>query len=109
VERKKGERYSKEFRKQAVERLNAYDNVTRLSREPGVARHLLYHWRDRLEHASLSTGRSREFILCKQILSLMRVLANKTMEGDFFKRAMQKVGARRRQRCASGGEVSTTK
>jgi transposase-like protein len=85
VERKKGERYSKEFRKQAVERMNTCDNVTRLSRELGVARHLLYHWRDRLEQASISTGRSREFILRKQIHSLKRVPANKTMEVDFFK------------------------
>jgi transposase-like protein len=109
VERKKGERYSKEFRKQAVERMNACDNVTRLSRELAVARHLLYNWRDRLEHASLSTGRSSEFIFRKQILALKRVLANKTMEVDFFRRALQRVGARRRQGRASGGEVSTTK
>ncbi len=106
---KKCERYSKEFRKQAVERMNTCDNVTRLSREIGVACHLLYHWRDRLEYASLPTGRSREFILRKQILALKRELANKTMEVDFFRRALQRVGARRRQRSASGGEVSTTK
>ena len=52
---------------------------------------------------------SREFMLRKQILNLKRVLANKTMEVDFFRRALQRVGARRRQGCASGGEVSTTK
>jgi transposase-like protein len=47
VERKKRERYSTEFKQQAVERMNACDNITRLSRELGVARHLLYYWRDR--------------------------------------------------------------
>jgi transposase-like protein len=109
VERKKGERYSKEFRQQAVERMNACDNISRFSRELGVARHLLYYWRDRLEHKHPPIGRQREFILRKQILALKRVLANKTMEVDFFRRALQRVGARRRQRCASGGEVSTTK
>jgi transposase-like protein len=108
VERKKGERYSKEFRRKAVERMNACDNITELSRELGVVRHLLYHWRDRLEQAqSPSSGRSREFILRKQILNLKRLLANKTMEVDFFR--LQRVGARRRQGFASGGEVSTTK
>ena len=81
----------------------------RLSREIGVARHLLYHWRDRLEHANAPVGRSRELILRKQILALKRILANKTIEVDFFRRALQRVGARRRQGFVSGGEVSTTK
>ena len=110
MERKKRERYSKEFRQRAVERMNACDNITKLSRELGVVRHLLYHWRDRLEQAHPPLiGSSREFMLRKQILNLKRVLANKTMEVDFFRRALQRVGARRRQGCASGGEVSTTK
>src|SRR6516225_10760817 len=56
VDHKKRERYSKEFRQQAVERMNAGDNITRLSRELGVARHLLYHWRDRLEHTHAPVG-----------------------------------------------------
>ena len=47
MERKKRERYSTEFKQQAVERMNVCDNITRLSRELGVARHLLYYWRDR--------------------------------------------------------------
>jgi transposase-like protein len=110
VERKRGQRYTKEFRQQAVERMNACDNITELSRELGVVRHLLYHWHDSLEQAqSPPSARSREFILRKQILNLKRVLTNKTMEVDFFRRALQRVGARRRQGCASGGEVSTTK
>jgi len=91
VERKKGQRYSKEFRHQAVERMNACDNIRRLSRELGVARHLLYNWRDRSEHTDLVSGRSRELILRKQILSLKRVLANKTMEVDFFRGALQRM------------------
>ena len=109
MDHKKRERYSKEFRQQAVERMNAGDNISRLSRELGVARHLLYHWRDRLENAHAPVGRSRELILRKQILALKRILANKTIELDFFRRALQRVGARRRQGFVSGGDVSTTK
>jgi len=109
VDHKKRERYSKEFRQQAVERMNACDNISKLSRELGVARHLLYHWRDRLEHSYAPVGRSRELILRKQILALKRILANKTLEVDFFRRALQRVGARRRQGFVSGGKVSTTK
>jgi transposase-like protein len=110
VERKRGERYSKEFWRQAVGRMNACDNISRLCRDIGVARHLLYGWRDRLEQTTdPPIGRTRELILRRQILALKRVLANKTMELDFFKRALQRVGARRRQGRASGGEASTTK
>jgi len=109
VDHKKRERYSKEFRLQAVERMNVCDNISRLSRELGVARHLLYHWRERSKLTEAPVGRSREFILRKQILDLKRMLANKTMELDFLRRALQRVGARRRQGLASGGEVSTRK
>ena len=93
MDHKKGERYSKEFRQQAVERMNAGDNISRLSRELGVARHLLYHWRDWSEQAHAAVGRSREHILRKQILALKRMLANKTIELDFFRRALQRVEA----------------
>lgn len=109
MERKKRERYSKEFKQQAVERMNACDNITRLSRELGVARHLLYYWRDKWLHAQPQPGLSREVCLRKQILRLKRVLANKTMEVDFFKCALQRVGTRRRQRRVAGGEASSTK
>jgi transposase-like protein len=110
VERKRGERYGKEFRRQPVKRMNACDNISSLCRELGVARHLLQGWRDRVEQTTNPPiGRSREVILSRQILALKRVLANKTMELDFFKRALQRVGARRRQRRPPGGEASTTK
>jgi transposase-like protein len=49
VERKWKERYSQKFRRRAVSRMNACENITRLSRELGVSRGLLYTWRYRLE------------------------------------------------------------
>ena len=109
MERKKRQRYGNEFRRQAVERMNACDNIVALARELGVGRRLLYVWRDRFDEADPPPQRSRELILRKQILKLKRLLANKILEVDFFRRALQRVGARRRQGCASGGEVSTTK
>jgi hypothetical protein len=45
VERKRGERYSQKFRGQTVERMNACENILRLSRELGIHRRLLYKWR----------------------------------------------------------------
>ena len=85
MERSTRERYSTEFKQQAVERMNPCDNITRLSRELGVARHLLYYWRDSWLHASPQPGLYREGSLRKQILKLKRMMANKTIEADFFR------------------------
>lgn len=109
VERKRGQRFSKEFRQQAVEQMNACDNIVRLSRELGIGRRLLYNWRDQLDETDPPPSRSRELILRKQITKLKRLLANKTLEVDFFRHALQKVGTRRRQRHISGDKASTTK
>jgi transposase-like protein len=59
VERKKGQRYSGEFRRQAVERMNACDNIVALARELGVGRRLLYVWRDKR-----STSRTESPLQC---------------------------------------------
>ena len=80
MERKKGQRYSSEFRRQAVERINACDNIIALARELGVGRRLLYVWRDRFGETDPPPQRSRELILRKQIRKLKRLLANKTLE-----------------------------
>ena len=109
MERRKGKRYGGELRRQAVERMNACGNIVGLARELGVSRRVLYQWRDRLEQTDSSPGRSRELILRKQILKLKRLLANKTLEVDFFRHALQRVGARRRQSFHPGDKVSTTR
>ncbi len=109
VERKKGQRYSSEFRRQAIERMNACDNIVGLARELGVCRRALYNWRDRFDETNPPAGRSRELILRKQINKLKRLLANKTLEVDFFRHALQRVEARRRQRLSSGDKASTMK
>jgi transposase-like protein len=108
VERKKGERYSQEFRREAVQQMESCNNILRLSRELGIHRRLLYSWRDRLDEGNPAQLRSREFILRKQISKLKGLLANKMLEVDFFRRALQKVGARRRQSTASGAKASLT-
>ncbi len=109
MERKNGERFSEEFRNKAVERMKSCDNILRLSRELGIHRRLLYNWRDRLDKSNPAPVHSREFIPRKQISKLKGMVANKTMEVDFFRRALQKVGARRRQSSVSGAKASTTK
>jgi transposase-like protein len=109
MERKKGQRYSNEFRRQAVERMNACGNIVGLAKELDVCRRVLYNWRDRMDETVPPPIRTRELILRKQITKLKRLLANKTLKVDFFKRALQRVGARRRQRHTRGDKASTTK
>ena len=111
--KKRLRRHTKEFRRIAVERLKSCDNIVALSEELGVHRRLLYQWRDRLDavdnDAESPPGNAREFTLRKEISQLQRVLAEKTLESDFFKGALQKVEARRRNSGMTGEKASTTK
>ena len=115
MERKRGERYSQEFRCRTVERMNTSENILRLSRELGIHRRLLYKWREQLEstdaesEGELRPQNSRESALRKEISKLKRVLADKTVEMDFFRSALQKVRARRQQNDFSGEKASTMK
>ncbi len=106
-------RHSKAFRQMAVERMKRCDNIVELSEELGVHRRLLYTWRDNLEPVGSEEGpppeSSREHTLRKEVGKLKRVLADKTVEADFFKGALQKVGARRQRRGDTGEKASTTK
>jgi DNA topoisomerase IB len=88
---------------------HSFDNVLKLSREPDIHRRLLHNSRERSEEGDAASTRPREFILRKEITKLKQVLANKMMEADFFRRTLQRAGARRRQRTASGAQASMTK
>jgi len=96
----------------AMERLKSCGSVTALSEELGIHRTLLYKWRDQMEAVESKDGppaNSRERELRAKIRELKRVLADKTLEADFFKGALQKVEARRQNSDCSGGKVSSTK
>ena len=57
----------------------------------------------------LAPKNSRESTLHKEISKLKRLLADKTVEMDFFRNALQKVRARRQQNDVSGEKASTMK
>jgi transposase len=106
-------KYPKAMREMAMERLKSCVNVTGLSRELGVDRTLLYKWRERMERregkkgdAAMGSGEKR---VRAEIAELKRVLAEKTLEVDFFKGALQKIEARRQNTAGSGEKASTTK
>jgi transposase len=91
------------------------DNITALAKELGVERKSIYLWRAELDPESVikrktgPPGKSREGELEPEVSRLKRVLADKTLELDFFKGALQKVAGRRRQSRDSGGKISTTR
>jgi len=84
-----------------------------LAEELDIDRRLMYKWRDQFDPVEkdeqLPPLNSRESTLRKEVSQLKRVLADKTVELDFFKGALQKVEARRQQSGVSGGKASTTK
>jgi transposase-like protein len=115
VGKKRVSRYSLEFKRVAVERMKGCNNIRTLAEELGVERKSLYLWRDELDPESVISrkpgppAKSRETELEKEVSRLKRVLADKTLELDFFKGALQKVEERRRQSKNSGGKTSTTR
>jgi transposase-like protein len=114
VARKRGLKYAKyteEFRRQAVARMKESSNIRALARELGIDKRLLYDWRERA--ADLSDQRAPANRKARQqeneLKDLKRLLAEKTLEVDFFRGALQKVAARRQASSANGEKVSTTK
>ena len=105
-------RYPKAFRLEAVERMKTCDSVSQLAAELGISRMQLYRWRWELD-ANDEEGRPNESTpmrkLRKQNRELTRILAEKTLEVDFFKGALQKIEARRQKSTSSGETASTTK
>jgi transposase-like protein len=106
-------RYSEEFRQSAVERLRGCENIVALARELHVSRRQLYRWRDErdpeMPGMEAPGQKTRACTLRKEVNHLKRVLAEKTLEVDFFRSALQKVEARRQRSSRSGEKASASK
>ena len=88
------------------------ENVRKLARELGVHWRTLYRWRNRLDPTvkrgeKLSSTETEA--LERKVQRLSQLLAEKTLEVDFFKSALQRVEARRQRRASSGEKTSTSK
>ena len=108
----KKRRYSREFRRRAVQRMMNCENIVALAKEIGVSRIQLYRWRNQQDlveqgGGEASSQNSRESLLRKENNQLKRVLAEKTLEVDVFKSALQKIEARRQRSSRSGEKAST--
>ena len=110
---RKGVRRTREFQQMAVDRMQGSESSGALARELGVSRRSLYRWQARRNSAKPEEEGAppdpRGASLSKQVQQLKRLLAEKTLEVDFFKGALQKVEARRQRSGKSGGKASTTK
>jgi transposase-like protein len=100
--------YTEEFRRLAVSRMRGCRNVSALAEELDVPRRLLYRWRMVLEGTSTPTLR-REVTVEEENRQLKQLLAERTLEVDFFKGALQKIAARRQRDGGTGETASTTK
>jgi transposase-like protein len=93
-----------------LERMKDCANVSELARELGIDRTCLYHWQrlaGEQRADAMATSPVRE--LRKQVRDLKRLLAEKTLEVDFFRGALQKVEARHRSKDGSGETAFTSK
>ena len=73
----------------AVERMRTREDAGELAKELGVTRRCLYKWRAKPDLADtaeeLARPHTREASYRKQVRRLERLLAEKTLEVDFFK------------------------
>jgi hypothetical protein len=113
VKKKEGKYYTQEFRQMALERMKVSSSITDLAKELGIPRQRLYIWRMVMKsHPEVEnwTPPDREKLsLRKQLQQTQQLLAQKTLEVDFFKGALQKIEARRQNNESSGETASTSK
>ena len=106
-------KYPQGFRRMAVERMQSCDSVKELAEELGVGRTALYQWRDQMARDKLIQRQTEREVeetrLERENRQLKAALADKTLEVDFFKGALQKVAARRQGESAAGEKASTPK
>lgn len=83
-----------------------------LAKELSVSLRTVYRWKDIQLLGRVKPAREPkppEKKLEEENQRLKQSLANRTLEVDFFKGALQRVKARRPQNTATGGEASTRK
>src|SRR5713226_4883349 len=97
----------------AVDRMEICDDVGELARELGVRPRCLYKWRKKLEMVEAGQASQRRSKHAsahrKEIHRLKQLLAEKTLEVDFVRGALQKIEARRQRNSGSGEMASTTR
>jgi transposase-like protein len=121
--------FSRAFKIAAVNRMLSGENVTALARQLGVRRNLLYNWRKAMRRSGVAglrnAGRPRAGVALPEIdvtaegpaaelaaarqrvVELERKVGQQQLELDFFRKALQQVGAPPGPQTAAGAPAST--
>lgn len=108
----KSERRRREVKQDALDQMRATTNISELAKELGIPRRTLYSWRDAEQARADLRGRkphSREEELGQEVSRLKEMLAERTLDLDFFRGALQRIRERRQPSAAAGGTASTSK
>ena len=100
--------YTEDFRRLSVGRMQGFHNISALAKELDVPRRLLYRWQMWLQ-GPVAPIAPRFAGLEDENRQLKQLLAERTLEVDFFKGALQKIAARRQPNDGAGETASTTK
>jgi hypothetical protein len=102
-----------EVKARALERMRTAPNISALSKEMNIPRRTLYSWWNKqlakAERKRKVEWQTREQELEQAIVHLKEVLAEKTLDLDFFKGALRKIEERRQTRSAVVAPASTTR
>lgn len=103
--------FSEESKREAVERMRTEKNISALARELGVSRPVLYKWHDQLTGRQKPKTRPENSVVAlrAEVVRLKTALAEKVLEVDFFKSALQRIEEQRRPSSSAGVKASTSK
>jgi len=116
LEKVRRRRHSEEYKREVVRRMKESKNILGLGRELGLDVKMMYQWkwkeegRVRRKPPELTTQAAKGTdleALRRENGQLKRLLAEKALEVDFFKGALQQVGARRQDQSDRGETPST--
>jgi transposase-like protein len=110
-------RHPEEIRSEAIRRVKNGERLVDVARDMDVHKRLIYAWIAEDKRAAAGTAAKPRAkapepgyeSLRRENQQLKQALANKTLEIDFFKGALQKIEARRQSRGKTGGTASTPK
>lgn len=103
-------RWSLEQKRRAVERMKSCGH-DKLAEELKIQRRQLYAWRAQLKRldSGVGTVKGNRKDLQQENRRLKETLANKVLEVEFFKGALRRIEARRRQSNETGGTAFTNR
>ena len=104
-------KFSKEFKLEAIRRIQAGQSVAELSRALEVRATELYRWcREREQFGERAfAGKGRPLADADRVAELERMIGQQTLEIDFLKRALQHVEEQRQLQALADGARSTNK